>query len=235
MNNPNRELLLAAALALRPLLDELVFVGGCATGLLTTDEGAPNIRPTLDVAVLAEITSYAHYHRFAEPLRELGFVEDMSEGAPLCRWKHGAITLDVMPLDEHVLGFGNRWYRPAMQSATRHTLAPSVDVRMVTAPYFLATKLEAFKGRGEGDYTSHDLEDLLAVVDGRDGLLEEVRADTSELRKYLAAEIGALLTEPRFMNALPGHLLPDAASQSRIPLLLRRLKELAQVAGVDSE
>lgn len=232
MNNPNRELLLAAALALRPLLDELVFVGGCATGLLITDEAVADIRPTLDVDVLAEITSYAQYHRFAERLRGLGFAEDMTEGAPLCRWKHGAITLDVMPLDEQVLGFGNRWYRAAMQSAVRHTLAPSVDVRMVTAPYFLATKLEAFKGRGRGDYTSHDLEDLLAVVDGRDDLPGEVRADTLELREYLAAAIGALLEQPRFLDALPGHLPPDAASQARIPLLLRRLKDLSQVSAV---
>ena len=119
-----------------------------------------------------------------------------------------------------------------MQSAIHHVLARSVQIRMVTAPYFLATKLEAFKGRGAGDYTSHDLEDLLAVVDGREGLLEEVRADTMELREYLAAEIGALLKEPRFLDALPGHLLPDDASQARIPLLMQRLKGLSQVAPV---
>jgi hypothetical protein len=140
-----------------------------------------------------------------------------------------------MPLDEQVLGFGNRWYKAATQSAGHHTLAPSVQIRMVTAPHFLATKLEAFKGRGAGDYTSHDLEDVLAVVDGRDGLLEEVRAENLELREYLASEIGALLKAPRFLDALPGHLLPDGASQARIPFLLRRLKELAEVAGVDSE
>ena len=31
------------------------------------------------------------------------------------------------------------------------------------------------------------------------------------------------------MDALPGYLLPDTASQSRIPLLLRRLEDLAKL------
>jgi hypothetical protein len=39
---------------------------------------------------------------------------------------------------------------------------------MITAPYFLACKLAAFRSRGEGDYLmSHDMEDIVAVLDGR--------------------------------------------------------------------
>ena len=50
---------------------------------------------------------------------------------------------------------------------------PGLRIRVVTAPYFVATKLEAFRGRGRGDYiSSHDLEDLLAVIDGRDVIVE---------------------------------------------------------------
>jgi hypothetical protein len=51
---------------------------------------------------------------FGERLRALGFLEDTSEGAPLCRWVHSGTILDVMPLDEKILGFSNRWYRAAM-------------------------------------------------------------------------------------------------------------------------
>jgi hypothetical protein len=71
------------------VLDELVFVGGCTTGLLISDEGAGAVRPTFDVDAITEITSYADYFRFSERLRKLGFTEDTSEGAPLCRWEHG--------------------------------------------------------------------------------------------------------------------------------------------------
>ena len=111
MPNPNLELLELAAERLRQLLAEIVFVGGCATGLLIDDPGAAPVRGTYDVDVIAEISSYAEYTVFSERLRGLGFKEDSREGAPLCRWTHGALTLDVMPLDSQVLGFSNRWYR----------------------------------------------------------------------------------------------------------------------------
>jgi len=141
------------------MLGELVFVGGAVTSLLVTDEGAGAPRPTLDVDAIAEITSYAEYAAFGDCLRLLGFSEDWREGAPLCRWVREGAILDVMPLDEKILGFSNRWYCAAMQTAVTERLSGELEIRVVTAPYFLATKLEAFKGRGRGDFFgSHDLE-----------------------------------------------------------------------------
>jgi hypothetical protein len=230
MPHPNLELLKLTADKLRPLLPEIVFVGGCATGLLVTDPGAAPVRATYDVDVIAEIGSYADYAIFSERLRAQGFQEDTREGAPVCRWTCGSLTLDVMPLDEKILGFSNRWYRDAMQAAVAVTISENLKVRAITAPYFLGTKLEAFHGRGQEDYfASHDLEDLIAVVDGRGALLDEAAAAPETLRKFIGNAVHALLAEPRFQDALPGYLLPDAASQARIPLLLRRLEDLAKL------
>lgn len=52
-----------------------------------------------------------------------------------------------MPTDERILGFSNRWYKPAMENAQSVQLASNLTIRVVTAPLFLGTKLEAFKGR----------------------------------------------------------------------------------------
>jgi hypothetical protein len=177
MRDVNYQLLISAARLLQPLLDELVFVGGCVTGLLITDEAVPAARPTLDVDAIVEITSYVGYVNFSARLQQIGFNQDSSEGAPACRWKNGDITLDVMPLNEKILGFSNRWYRAAAEGATPHPLAPLLQIRLITAPYFPATKLEAFRGRGKRDYFgSSDLEDVLSVVDGRPMLGNEVQA-----------------------------------------------------------
>lgn len=177
---------------------------------------------------IAEITSYAEYAAFGDRLRALGFQEDTSEGALLCRWVHHGTTLDVMPLDEKILGFSNRWYRAAMESSVTERFSDDLEIRIVTGPFFIATKLEAFKGRGEGDFLgSHDLEDLISVVDGRPALVAEVQAEAANLRAYLRAEIKGLLATSGFLDALPGYLLPDPASQSRIHIVLRRLEELA--------
>lgn len=228
MANRNLELLAEAARLLKPLLDELVFVGGSTTALLITDKAAAEVRPTYDVDAIAEITSYAAYGQFSERLRQIGFHEDTSEGAPICRWRQNKTVLDVMPLDEKILGFSNRWYRGALSSANQVDLEPGVRVRVVNAVYFCATKLEAFSHRGKGDYfSSHDLEDLLAVLDGRDRLGNEVQAAEAGVRNYIAGEFKTLLASSHFMDALPGHLLPDPASQARITVLLERLNRIA--------
>jgi predicted nucleotidyltransferase len=227
MPSANIELLKQVAKRLGPLLQEVVFVGGCTTELFITDEAAAEVRPTFDVDVIAEITSYADYATFSERLRALGFREDTRRGAPLCRWLIDEMKLDVMPIEERILGFTNRWYRAAMDAAHETELQPGLRIRVVTAPYFLATKLEAFRGRGKGDYAnSHDLEDLLTVIDGRESIVQEI-ADTPALRSYLAEQFRALLETPAFLDALPGYLLPDVSSQGRVPILRGRIHQMA--------
>jgi hypothetical protein len=214
MSEHNLELLVEAARLLKPLLGELVFVGGSTTALLITDKAAAEVRSTYDVDAIAEISSHAAYADFSERLRRCGFTEDTSEGAPICRWRQKKTILDVMPLDEKILGFSNRWYKPALDSAIVHELEPELQVRVVTGVYFCATKLEAFAGRGKRDYqSSHDLEDLIAVVDGRAGLVKEIRAGSDEVRTYIASDIAKLLGTPAFLDALPGYVLPDQASR----------------------
>ena len=138
-------------------------------------------------------------------------------------------VLDVIPLNEKLLGFSNRWYPAAMKSSTGQRLSDDIEIRMITAPFFLATKLEAFKGRGNGDFFgSRDLEDFVSVVDGRAAIVQEVQ-DTAELQAYIPAETKRLLATTGFLDALPGYLLPDAASQSRITIVLQRLQELASL------
>jgi predicted nucleotidyltransferase len=159
---------------LKRVLPEIVFVGGWTTGLLITDPAASPVRATDDVDVIVEVASYAEYARFSKRLRNLGFSEDSSEGAPICRWLIDRMKLDVMPTDETILGFSNRWYKPAIEAAAIVAL-DGFELRVVTTPYFIGTKLEAFRGRGKGDfYASSDLEDIIAVLDGRPTVVEEV-------------------------------------------------------------
>ena len=228
MSKHNLALLAEAARLLKPLLGELVFVGGSTTALLITDKAAAEVRPTYDVDAIAEIGSYAAYADFSERLRRCGFTEETGEGAPICRWRQRKTILDVMPLDAKILGFSNVWYKPALDSAVIHDLEADLSVRVVTAVYFCATKLEAFAGRGKKDYqSSHDLEDLMAVVDGRAELVEEIQAAEADVRSYIVTEVHKLLAIREFLDALPGYLLPDEASQARVSILFGRLKKIA--------
>ena len=229
----NLDTLERVALRLGPLNDEVVFVGGAVTELLVTDPGAPEPRMTGDIDAIVEVATRPQYYEFSAKLRAAGFSEDRSEDAPMCRWVVEGIKVDLMPLDEGILGFSNRWYSETIRSAVVRRLPGGTDIRVVTAPYFLATKLEAFAGRGAGDFAaSHDLEDFIAVVDGRPELLDEVRNAPGDLRRYLSERIDRLLQADAFLDAVPGHLAPDEANQQRVPTVLESLRALAATASV---
>ncbi len=85
MDDPNRALLERAADLLAPLAADLVYVGGCAAGLLITDPAAAGIRPTFDVDAIVQVASYADYDRLAARIRACGFTEAMDDTV-MCRW-----------------------------------------------------------------------------------------------------------------------------------------------------
>lgn len=228
-SNPNLPLLESVVRALGSLCQQLVFVGGCATGLLITETATPPVRATKDVDVIAEVLSLADYHALERQLESSGFRHERSPDAPICRWSVGGALLDVMPTDESILGFGNRWYGEAIHTAAMVVLPSGQKIRLISPPAFLATKLEAFRGRGGGDFlASHDLEDIITVVDGRPELAKEVHEASVQLREYLVGHLRELLQDNSFLEALPGHLAGDAASQARLPVLTSRLRALAQ-------
>ena len=133
-----------------------------------------------------------------------------------------------MPTNPDILGFGNEWYEQALQYSDDVALPSGTSIRVVTGPYFLATKLAAFEGRGNNDYVmSHDIEDLVAVVDGRPEITGEVNTAENELKVHLANQFQNLLANTDFVAALAGHLPSDSASQSRLPLVLERIKAIA--------
>ena len=190
-----------------------MFLGGAVTGLLLTDPAAPEARYTEDVDVIVSVASRSGYYQWEEALEAQGFVHSRLAGDPICRWIASGIIVDVMPTAEEVLGFVNTWYAPALAAAESLLLPGGLEIRVVTAPYFLATKVEAFRSRGGGDYLfSRDIQDIVSVMDGRAEIVPEVTASEEALRLFLAAEFQGFLVQEAFLEALSGHLLPDAAS-----------------------
>ncbi|WP_439114595.1 hypothetical protein [Hydrogenophaga sp.] len=226
MANPNLELLSGMAQAMGPLCDQVVFVGGCATGLLISQPLVADARATEDVDAIVEVASLVGYHALADQLMARGFKQTMADNTPPFRWFWQGMQLDLVPLDEKVLGFANRWYRPGFAAAQSATLPTGLQLRHLSAPYFVATKLEAFKDRGNNDvYLSHDLEDIVTVVDGRDELLAELAAAPSEVRQFIASRFQAVLNHTDFSNVLPGIV----SQTTRTGLVLQRFADIAKL------
>jgi predicted nucleotidyltransferase len=228
MANPNMALLVAIAQAMGPVCDQLVFVGGCATGLLVDDAGLMDVRPTEDVDAIVEVASLAGYHRLTDQLMQRGFKQTMADNTPPFRWYWNRMQLDLVPLDEKVLGFANPWYRVGFDAALVADVAQGLKLRHLSAPHFLATKFEAFKDRGQNDvYLSHDLEDILTVIEGRSTVALEVNAASADVRWHVGRSVAALLDMPAFHNALPG-LLSDPEREQTVKARLNQIALLKE-------
>lgn len=226
MANPNLALLVAIAQAMGPLCDQVVFVGGCATGLLLDDTGLMDVRPTEDVDAIVEVASLAGYHRLAEQLMPRGFKQTIADNTPPFRWYWNRMQLDLVPLDEKVLGFANPWYRVGFEEALVAEVVQGLKLRHLSAPHFLATKFEAFKDRGQNDvYLSHDLEDIMTVVEGRSTVAPEVGAAAADVRRHVVHSVAALLDLPAFHNALPG-LLSDHEREEGVKARLNQIARM---------
>ena len=224
MANPNLGLLMAMAHAMGELRERVVFVGGCATGLLVTNMAVIDVRSTEDVDAIIEIVSLPAYHGLRPQLSKLGFVQTMQDNTPPFRWLWRGMQLDLVPLDEKVLGFANRWYRAGFANAVLSEPESGLVLRHLSAPYFLATKFEAFKDRGRNDvYASHDLEDIITVVDGRAELLHEIAQANVDVKTHIVGNIRALVAHPEIENALPGIVLRPI----RAATVLQRLQAIA--------
>ncbi len=130
-----------------------------------------------------------------------------------------------MPDDASILGFTNRWYRTAVESAQYIGLSSGVSIRVVDPAHFIGTKLEAYKGRGNGDpLTSHDIEDILTVVDGRPELANDILVCDSLLRAYIAEQLADLLELNDFEYVVQSIANTDAQRET---LIFQRLEELA--------
>lgn len=224
-DDPNLTYLRRIAEALGELRKQVVFVGGAVAGLLVTDPLAAAVRATRDVDAVVN-ADRALFHRIEEALAKRGFARDISSDV-ICRWVHkdSGVLFDLMPVQPEVLGFSNRWYPYAVESAVSVDLGAGLTIRLVSAAAFVATKLEAFAGRGNGDFmSSHDLEDVLNIVDGREELADEMGAAPTQLRQAVAAAIAQLLKNPDFVNVLPGLI----AEPERATLVLDRLKAMSQ-------
>jgi len=149
----------------------------------------------------------------------------------MCRWRCENVILDVMPIDPSILGFGSDWYQAAQENAVKFALPSGKAIFLITSPFFLLTKLDAYNGRGKGDFMqSHDIEDIVTVLDGRPELLGELKLAEPKVKRELAARFAALRQNPGFIDAIAGHLAPDAASQARLPRIAAGVEAISKLS-----
>ncbi len=214
--------------ALGALGNSVVFVGG-ATVSLYADRLGLDFRPTEDVDIVIELLSYSNFVAFEEQLRNIGFTNDKESGV-ICRYQIEGIIVDVMPTLENILGFKNQWYPDGYKRAIDFQIDENHTVKIFSAPYFLASKLDAFNDRGNKDgRTSPDFEDIVSILENRSTVWKEMDEAPDEVRKYLKNEFKKLLKNIFIEEWIDAHI--DFTSPPSTYYIIREMKNF--VGGAD--
>ena len=219
--------LMAVGHALGPLRERVVFVGGAVVNLYsTTPAGTPEPRVTEDVDCIVEVAPRTAFYQLEDELRTLGFVNDVASSV-ICRWTYQGLTVDIMPTDPTILGFGNPWYAAGFTEAMPYRLPDNSTIRVLSPVFFLCTKLVALRDRGWGELrVSQDLEDIVHLVDNRRELRAELTQADASVQVYVRQQLQELLAHPAFAEAL-SWTVPYGADYTYQAAVHQRLRELA--------
>jgi len=201
----------------------MVFVGGAVVSLYTDDPAAEEIRPTQDIDITINIVSLHHWQELQQKLGKLGFYPDPL-GHAICRYKYKDIPVDIMSTEDGPFGPSNPWYKPGFKSLLT-AIAKNQAIKMLSAPYFLATKFEAFHNRGKDYRTSHDIEDIIYVIDNRTSIVKEVNNSDLKVRTFLKQEIQRIVTKGLISEVLTAHIHP-LMLDDRLPLVKEKINRI---------
>jgi hypothetical protein len=200
-----------------------VFTGGGIVGLLLTDPAAPPPSRTKDIDLVLEIANYGEFVGMEEVLRKTGFTQGSQDRAVIVAWKWKGVRVDFLPHLPMELMQSNRWFPYLVEESERVEVTSGKFAWRASAPCFIATKFEAFNSRGKGDYmASKDTEDIVAVIDGRIELLDEMDFCSHDIRGFISQSCRQLLADRRFMDCLP-QLVPDAMRETVVEDRVRKL------------
>ncbi|HUM98758.1 MAG TPA: nucleotidyl transferase AbiEii/AbiGii toxin family protein [Chitinophagaceae bacterium] len=213
----------AVSNALAKLETPVVFAGGAVVSLYADADFREEARPTDDVDVVIELVAYKNYAAVEEQLRAIGFENDMYSKV-ICRYRYQGLIVDIMPTNEKVFGFSNKWYAPGFKQAIDFEIDKRHSVKIFPAAYFIASKIEAFKGRGKNDgRTSSDFEDIVFILNYRNAVWTELLQADEKLKEYLKEEFKTFVAGTYIDEWIAVHL--DYNDRQRVVIIVNRLKE----------
>jgi predicted nucleotidyltransferase len=211
------------AKALQDLKHNMVFVGGAVVSLYTDDPAADDIRPTQDVDMAIHIVNLNHWKQVQEKLGALGFHPDPF-GHAICSYKYKDIPVDIMAAEDGPFGPSNRWYKTGFENLwTVH--AKEQEIKILSAPCYLATKLEAFNNRGSDYRTSHDIEDVIYVLDNRIQIVEEIAKDDSRISVFIKEQLQGIIRKGILQEVLIAHIHPIMLEE-RMPIVEEKIAQI---------
>lgn len=209
--------------ALQHIKQDMVFVGGAVVSLYANDPAADEIRPTQDIDMTLNIINLSHWEKVQAQLGELGFHPDPF-GHAICSYKYKDIPVDIMATEDGPFGPTNRWYKVGFENLWT-TKAKDQVIKILSAPCYLATKFEAFNNRGSDYRISHDIEDIIYVLDNRIGIVEEIANDDTRIAVFIKEQLQIIINKGLMQEVLMAHIHP-LMLEERLPIVERKITKI---------
>ena len=215
------------ATTLKQLNDDVIYVGGAVVSLYVTDEGAEQPRPTKDIDISIQISTYAQMDKLRERLAARKIYPAPSETV-MYRYSFEDILIDFIPYEETPLGPTNRWLKPGFKKAYPIRIG-GVEIKILPVSLFLATKWEAFKSRGNDPRMSHDFEDIVYIIDNNLNLVDDIIDADEEVRVFLKEMSKEILSHPSRNEIIECHINPFTLEE-RKKLVISKLEKILELA-----
>lgn len=220
----NRKATSRVAVALGDLNKDVVYVGGAMVSLYIDDPAAEDVRPTKDIDITLEIANVGELEKLRVALEDKGFVQS-AEDDVICRFRLKEIKVDVMSTTEVGWAPANPWFESGFENSITIEIE-NVDIRILTLPYFLATKFTAFEGRGGRDpRMSHDFEDIVYLLNYTSNFREQIKESDPEVQQYLKEQFVTIRDKANMQEAIIANLYHED-QQVRFDRIMDEIKEL---------
>ena len=211
------------AISLEELNEEVIYVGGAVVSLYVTDEGADQPRPTKDIDISVQISTYSQMDEFREKLASKNIYPAQFENI-MYRYSYDDILIDFIPFEETPLGPTNSWLKPGFKKAYTVNIGKS-EIKILPVSLFLATKWEAFKNRGNDPRTSHDFEDIIYIIDNNLKVVEDIQNADEDVQNFLSEMSNEILNHPSLNEIIECHINPFTANERR-KIIIEKLVDI---------
>lgn len=214
------------ASALEELNDHVIYVGGAVVSLYVNEEGAEQPRPTKDIDISVQVSTYSQMEELREKLAVRNIFPATNETV-LYRFALEDILIDFIPFEETALGPTNRWLKPGFDKAYPVQIGKE-EIKILPVSLFLATKWEAFKSRGNDPRTSHDFEDIIYILDNNFNIVDDVKNAEKDVQLFLRDMSKEIFTHSYRDEIIECHLSPFTSNERR-KLVIDKLKKILEL------
>lgn len=202
---------------------EIMFVGGSVVSEYIDDPAALDIRPTADIDIVVQLLSISELENIREYLANKNVYADTESGV-ICRFKYEDIKIDVMSTKNVGWAPGNEWYELGQNKVITKSIQ-DIEIRLLPVEYFIATKIRAYKDRGEDPRYDKDFGDIIYILDYKSTIIEDIKRADEKVLEYIL-HFFKILVKEELTESIQSQIMEVDFAADRATKIQKSISEL---------